>query len=994
MDPARWQRIDALLTAVLEQDEEQRPGFLSQACQGDEELREQVERLLRAHEHAGGFLETPPDAASAIATAQTSSESDQTRPTQTNRNEIGRGLSLGRYIVLNKLGRGGMGVVYAAYDPELDRKVAVKLLQAEAGTESNARAAQARLLREAQAMARLSHPNVISVHDVGALGTQVFIAMEFVEGKTLTRWLKEKPRTSREIVEAFLQAGKGLAAAHAAGLVHRDFKPDNVLIGNDGRIKVLDFGLARAVEDVVGDAPTLPPQVVASGLSTPRQLEARLTRSGAFLGTPAYMAPEQLLGKTIDARADQFSFCVALYEALYGERPFAANSIEEVASAVVESKIRPPPSSARVRPWLRGVLLRGLASDPSNRYPSMDALLEALGRDPAKTRRRWASVAGVFALSLIAAGTLVAVRERSLQLCRGGPAKLAGVWDENRRQQAQTTFLATRLPYAQDVWERARSALDKYAAGWLDMYQDACEATHRRGEQSAALLDLRMLCLDRRRQELRALVDVFAKADAKVVENAVQAAQAQTPLSTCADTAALKARAKRPESPAARKQVEEVHSDLAQIKALTDAGKYKDAIPLAEKAVEAARQIGDSAILAEALLALELPLEGNQSKRAEALLDEAVRAALASSDQEALAHGLVRLAWVVSFDGTRLGEGHRWGGYGQAAIASLGSGHEALEANCLRVIGSIFRKEGNYTEAARLAEQSIAVSKQTFGADHLEVAKTLNNLGNAHYALGAYTQALEEFHRAATIFEGGLGPRHPLVAMALSNEAAARTDLGDAAGALPIHRRVLAIREAVLTPDSPYIGESVGNIGVALGKLGRYDEALADLLGSLGIFERSFGPKSPRFADALAEIANVHLQRGDLHNAISYASRSSAVFAEALGAKHATVSLPLLLEGKARLAAGVPAQAIAPLERSLAICEAAAVSPQQKGDVSFTLARALVASGRDRKRALDLARRAKDLYREQGKGYEDKLGEVDAWLALARGPNAERAKPR
>src|SRR5258707_610263 len=242
-----------------------------------------------------------------------------------------------------------MGVVYAAYDPELDRKVAVKLLRAEADTKSNARAAQARLLREAQAMARLSHPNVISVHDVGALGTQVFIAMEFVEGKTLTRWLKEKPLTPREIVQTFLQAGKGLAAAHAAGLVHRDFKPDNVLIGNDGRIKVLDFGLARAVEDVVGDAPTLPPQVVASGLSTPRQLEARLTRSGAFLGTPAYMAPEQLLGKTIDARADQFSFCVALYEALYGERPFAANSIEEVASAVVESKIRPPPSSARVR---------------------------------------------------------------------------------------------------------------------------------------------------------------------------------------------------------------------------------------------------------------------------------------------------------------------------------------------------------------------------------------------------------------------------------------------------------------------------------------------------------------------------------------------------------------------------------------------------------------------------------------------------------------------
>src|SRR5262249_44517844 len=314
-----------------------------------------------------------------------------------------------------------------------------------------------------------------------------------------------------------------LAAAHAAGLVHRDFKPENVLIGNDGRVKVLDFGLARAVEDIAADAPTLPPQLDARGLSTPRQLEANLTRTGAFLGTPADMAPEQLLGKTIDARADQFSFCVALYEALYGERPFSAPSMEEVASAIAEGKIRPPPPGARVPPWLRGALLRGLASDPSQRYPSMDSLLEALGKDPAKARKRWVTVAGVLALFLVAAGTVVLVGERSLQLCRGGPGKLSGIWDGNRKQQVQAAFLATHLPYAQAASDRARGALDRYAAGWLEMYRDACEATHRRGEQSAALLDLRMLCLDRRRQDLQALVDVFAKADGKVVENAVQA---------------------------------------------------------------------------------------------------------------------------------------------------------------------------------------------------------------------------------------------------------------------------------------------------------------------------------------------------------------------------------------------------------------------------------------------------------------------------------------
>src|SRR5262249_29589920 len=193
---------------------------------------------------------------------------------------------------------------------------------------------------------------------------------------------------------------------------------------------------------------------------------------------------------------------------------------------------------------------------------------------------------------------------RSLQLCRGGPGKLSGIWDGNRKQQVQAAFLATHLPYAQDASDRARGALDRYAAGWLEMYRDACEATHRRGEQSPALLDLRMLCLDRRRQELQALVDVFAKADGKVVENAVQAAQAQTPLSGCADVAALTARSKPPESPAARKKVDELHGSLAQIKALTDAGKSKEAIPLAEKSLQAARETGDSELLAEALLAL------------------------------------------------------------------------------------------------------------------------------------------------------------------------------------------------------------------------------------------------------------------------------------------------------------------------------------------------------------------------------------------------------
>ena len=218
----------------------------------------------------------------------------------------------------------------------------------------------ARMMREARAIAKVSHPNLVTVYDVGSAGGRVFVAMELIEGDTVAAWLDHKRRTRDEILRVFIMAGRGLAAAHRAGIIHRDFKPQNVMVSPDGAVRVMDFGLAAIKQTLHG--PKAP----------------RLTRIGSILGTPLYMSPEQLCGQTVDPRADQFSFCVALYEALYGERPFAGDNFAELRAAVLEGKPRPATVASRVPARLRALLLRGLSVVPGRRFPDMDALLTTL----------------------------------------------------------------------------------------------------------------------------------------------------------------------------------------------------------------------------------------------------------------------------------------------------------------------------------------------------------------------------------------------------------------------------------------------------------------------------------------------------------------------------------------------------------------------------------------------------------------------------------------
>ena len=407
---------------------------------------------------------------------------------------------VGRYLVLSTLGAGGMGMVFAAYDPQLDRKIALKVLRTNLG--ANTADARKRLKREAQAIARLNHPNVVGVYDVGTTtsGEDVYIAMEFVEGDTLTTWLKRYPRTWREILEVFAQAGRGLMAAHSVGLLHRDFKPDNVLVGNDGRVRVTDFGLARSLFGIDDSNRGS----VADG-DAAKLVHVDLTATGTVLGTPRYMPPEQLQGPNIDARSDQFSFCVALYEALYNAHPLTGAT--SVAMLEQGTPAGAPPADTRVPAKVGRAVMRGLAKDRAQRFAVMAELMAELVPPEPRPRLRFAAVAALMIVVLGGAtAAVVATRPAHTRLVTPPPddQTVALLVEHINDLEAQVKTLRTQLfatAVTHDQLEQARSeargegagdpVADRQARGVADRAgaqtrSDPERAGHARGRERAA----------------------------------------------------------------------------------------------------------------------------------------------------------------------------------------------------------------------------------------------------------------------------------------------------------------------------------------------------------------------------------------------------------------------------------------------------------------------------------------------------------------------------
>ena len=446
--------------------------------------------MAESRRNGGGSKSTPSvhsaDAGSELSTHE-SGDGHGGAPGPKDVGVLKKGDTLGRYLVLEQLGAGAMGVVYAAYDPELDRKIAIKILRPHEGKGDPARR-QERLVREAKAMAKLSHPNVGAIYDVGVHGDQVFLAMEFLSGGTLRDWIDAKKRPWREIVEMFIEVGKGLAGAHAEGLIHRDFKPDNVLLDKNGAPKVVDFGLVRLTSAALDRSTTGSMDAAfdeaeaaeAVALPVARTALAALTRTGALTGTPAYMASEQFLGKAIDERTDQFAFCVALYEALHGERPFAGDTVIAIADSVTSEKIRIAPKNSDIPTWVRRCLLRGLRTDSAQRYPGFDELLDALANDPAARLRRRVGVAAA-SVTLLAGGIALwqvtvsnhqKIEKQAAEHVNAantflGDAAAKRIAAKGLRERAFAAFDGFERDKGEGLWAESLSAAGSADAGYL-----------------------------------------------------------------------------------------------------------------------------------------------------------------------------------------------------------------------------------------------------------------------------------------------------------------------------------------------------------------------------------------------------------------------------------------------------------------------------------------------------------------------------------------------
>ena len=767
------------------------------------------------------------------------------------------GTQIDRYVIERPLGAGAMGAVSLADDPELKRKVCVKLLRPQLLDSGDTQATRARLQREAQAMAQVSHPNVVAVYDIGTYEGQVFIAMEYVEGGDLSRWLREEERRPAEVLEVFRAAGRGLAAAHRAGLIHRDFKPQNVMVGKDGSIKVTDFGLARADAETdrrePGEADA--GREAKTGDEADSLLASPLTRTGAMIGTPAYMAPEQVRGEEIDARCDQFAFAVALYEALFGVRPFAGAGLEEIHAAAVAERVVPPPRRSGVPRRMRAAIVRGLRASPDNRFPTMDAMLAALA--PRSWRRAFiAASAGAILLSggLAAAGIRTGTDDAPV--CDGGAALIAPVWDDAARGRIRSAFAATGLVLAKSSSASVVGELDEYAGQWIAAHREACAATRVRQEQTEDMLALRMACLDRRRAELAATVQVLERPDAAMVDNAFQIPSNLSSIADCADARALAAPLPLPRDARTREQIAATRAKLARADALVHAQRLDKARALVEQVVGEAAGIGWSPLVAEARFkAAQLDLLQLRFDDAEKGFDAAVVAA------EQAGHDDIRIEAYFGQTGIAKQRGRpdqalRWAGYARAAIERTGSRPGKL-ASLATTLGDIYAYQGDGKRAIAEYQRAIELDTRAFGARSSEVATATYRLAAFYHQLREHDRAIAGFEKAFALYtqvEVG-GADHPLALFTLKTMSSVRQEQDRGPEALALAERALAGFRRVYGDDHEATGAAHYALGLAQGAVGRIDDGLASQERAIAIWRRVLGPKSPYLAAFIGGLA-------------------------------------------------------------------------------------------------------------------------------------------
>lgn len=755
-----------------------------------------------------------------------------------------RPAQLERYSLLEKLGEGTSGAVYSAWDPRLDRKVAIKVLHA---------GATAELEREARTLAKLAHPNVVTIHDVGESDDQLFLAMEFIDGAPLSA-LEADALGWRRVVSIYRQALAGLAAAHDLGIVHRDFKPANAILGSDGRVRVVDFGLARtSVEPTV------------------RLTSAVHTRAA---GTPRYMAPEQHRGEAISASSDQYSACAALWEALLNRPAFDAGTLKALAEA--KSVAPELPASSRVPSRVLRVLRRGLSPSACDRFPSLRDLDASLARSARGPGRPTLTIVGLGAL--VAGGLTLA---RPNKPCVGADAPPQS-WSTSSRKAMGDAFNQTGLPHAETSFETTDGILDRWTQSWGDSRANACEL-HAQGMQSAEGLDLRTQCLEEQRTRFDALLSVFATADDTVVDRAVDAASRLPSPKACADLERL--RTVHPIADEAKEQVSAAGESVARAEAELLAGHFARAQELlvpVRRACAAGELPHQPTCVNANLAAGKAASDAGEHSDAARILSSAAVEAQRARMLEGFATAAALLSWEYGEVDGRLDDAMTWAQLGKASIdgeeapaaelkllnaeaAALTNANrweEALTAHQLRLtrlealygpdsplavtsyanIANLENLRGRDEDAEAAYDKALELGATVFGASHPKILTTRQNRAGMLVRGGRVAEGVDELVGVLDLQREALGPTHPALVPTLTNISIARSRLDDPAGALASAREATALVVKAHGADSPVLVETWMVEVLPLLDLGRHEEAVKLSRRALEASQKQLGP--------------------------------------------------------------------------------------------------------------------------------------------------------
>jgi eukaryotic-like serine/threonine-protein kinase len=680
-----------------------------------------------------------------------------------------------------------------------------------------------------------------------------------------------------------------------------------LMLGGDGRVVVMDFGLVRARSSSADSDPGATPEPreasetsdaskavelveLVTGDMWTGPFDSHLTEVGSLLGTPAYMAPEQLGGGDADACSDQFSFCVALYEALYGERPFVGKSMVQLGTAILDGRIQPEPRASPVPRWLRAVVVRGLSNDPAQRHSSMSQLLDALARDPSQRRRTRVMVAAAVTLALLCTGVSWLIveqrRERAFAACDTAGHEIDEVWNDETRTALERSLSGTGSPLATTSFTYMRSWLDPWTSRWTSERTATCVRAEIDETLSAELYAQSIACFEEQRERLTAMLDVFALSDTRMVAGAGKAAAAFSQLESCADERAM---ARRPEIPAAlagSSQLVDFRRRLARASAVADAGDYSSAQRIGDEALVIARALEWKPLEAEALLVhAAIDSEIGDYTQVHEQLRRAFNLASSSGSDALAAKAAILLLRVLGYHLARSGEGLAWADVATALLERLGLDESLDAAQLANNTALVHELLGNYDETERWHQRALELRSRLLGPEHPETGHSNANLGNLALLRKDFDAALQWHQRALQVRERGLGPSHPDVGRSHANIGRVYLARGELDEALVHFDESFAIFSRTVGAEHRVAARVLDSIAEVHRRRGELDQALAQYRRALAIQVPLLGEKHPEAAMSNVGIARVLLERGELQEALEHVEAAAVAYA-GLGVGH------------------------------------------------------------------------------------------------------------